>query len=134
MTDLNDDDVVLSSSTQAALAEFLAEQQDKQSKVQYSPENEEDISIDSFPEDWQVHTNPFFIDQAKKSQLSQFWYDDKTAETLANELLYETTDDTIIAIISAPSVYAKLKVLALSKYFHLSTEEENLSTPQDIPL
>jgi len=57
MTDIDDDDdVVLSSSTQAALAEFLAEQQGKESKFQSSPEKEEDISIDSFPEDWQVHT------------------------------------------------------------------------------
>jgi hypothetical protein len=53
MTDI-DDDLVLSSSTQAALAEFLAEQQAKESKVQSSPEKEEDISIDSFPEDWQA--------------------------------------------------------------------------------
>jgi hypothetical protein len=59
MTDI-DDDLVLSSSTQAALAEFLAEQQAKESKVQSSPENEEDFSIDSFPEDWQVHPPPLF--------------------------------------------------------------------------
>jgi hypothetical protein len=54
MTDLGDD-LVLSLSTQAALAEFLAEQQAIESTVQSSPENEEDISIESFPEDWQVH-------------------------------------------------------------------------------
>jgi len=65
MTDI-DDDLVLSSSTQAALAEFLAEQQANGSKVQSSPENEEDISIDSFPEDWQVHP-PLFLQSAKSS-------------------------------------------------------------------
>ena len=54
MANLDDDDLVLSSSTQAALAEFLAEQQAKDSQVRSSSQSEEDISIDSFPEDWQV--------------------------------------------------------------------------------
>jgi hypothetical protein len=49
----DDDDLVLSASTQAALAEFLAERQAQESQLQSSKENE-DISIDSFPEDWQV--------------------------------------------------------------------------------
>ena len=49
-----DYDLVLSLSTQAALAEFLAEQQAKDSKVHSSTQIEDAISIDSFPEDWQV--------------------------------------------------------------------------------
>jgi len=54
MADIDDDDLVLSSSAQAALAEFFAEQQAKDSKVHLSTQNEDGISIDSFPEDWQV--------------------------------------------------------------------------------
>jgi hypothetical protein len=49
--DDEDDDLVLSSATQAALAEFLAERQAKESE---STAQQEKDSIDSFPEDWQV--------------------------------------------------------------------------------
>jgi len=54
MGNVDDDDLVLSSSTQAVLAEFLAEQQAKNSQFQSPREDEEDVSMDSFPEDWQV--------------------------------------------------------------------------------
>jgi hypothetical protein len=50
----DEDDLALSSATRAALAEFLAEQQAKESKIHSSTHDEEDFSIDSFPEDWQV--------------------------------------------------------------------------------
>ena len=49
--DEGDDELVLSSATQAALAEFLAERQAQESK---STTQQEEDSIDSFPEDWQV--------------------------------------------------------------------------------
>jgi hypothetical protein len=51
--DDDDDDLVLSSTTQAALTEFLAEKQAQESKLQSSTPDG-DVSIDSFPEDWQV--------------------------------------------------------------------------------
>lgn len=38
--------------------------------------------------------------------MSQFWYSDSTAETLLDALLEDATEDTIICIASAPSVYA----------------------------
>lgn len=49
--DEDEDELVLSSATQAALAEFLAEKQAQESK---STTQQEEDSIDSFPEDWQV--------------------------------------------------------------------------------
>jgi hypothetical protein len=54
---LNDDDdgeLTLSAATQAALAEFLAEKEEKE--VSLPDDSEGPISIDSFPEDWQVHS------------------------------------------------------------------------------
>jgi len=64
-------------------------------------------------------------------KLSQFWYDNETAEILAKELLHDTTAETVIAIISAQSVYAKIKVI-LSKSTKLKSEtsmpdKENIS-------
>lgn len=48
-----DDDLILSPAAQAALAEFLAERQAKES-VEQAPPDPQDLSIDAFPEDWQV--------------------------------------------------------------------------------
>lgn len=56
-------------------------------------ENDE-ITIDDFKEDW---------------QLSQFWYSDKTASILADELLDGADEDTTICIVSAPSVFAAIR-------------------------
>jgi hypothetical protein len=53
MTTEDDDDLILSPAAQAALAEFLAERQVKES-VEHAPPDPQDLSIDSFPEDWQV--------------------------------------------------------------------------------
>jgi hypothetical protein len=53
VTTKDDDELVLSSAAQAALAEFLAERQAQESNLHISPHNEP-VSIDSFAEDWQV--------------------------------------------------------------------------------
>jgi hypothetical protein len=54
MTNSDDgEELVLSSAAQAALAEFLAEKQAQESGA-LSSSNVQDISIDDFPEDWQV--------------------------------------------------------------------------------
>ncbi|KAL3231100.1 Protein-lysine N-methyltransferase EFM5 [Nakaseomyces bracarensis] len=42
-------------------------------------------------------------------QLSQFWYNDETADKLADALLEGADEDTIIAIVSAPSVFAAIQ-------------------------
>ncbi|GCE99873.1 S-adenosylmethionine-dependent lysine methyltransferase [Zygosaccharomyces mellis] len=41
-------------------------------------------------------------------QLSQFWYTDNTADILAEALLEGADSDTVIAVVSAPSVYAAI--------------------------
>lgn len=89
---------VLSAATLAALQEFKneeAERTEKFKKLFQSAESDFDerkqLSIDDFKEDW---------------QLSQFWYSDSTADTLLDALFEDATEDTVICIASAPSVYA----------------------------
>lgn len=54
------------------------------------------MTMDLFGEDWNA---------------SQFWYTEDTASTLARQLLDGATQDTRIAIVSAPSVYVALRGL-----------------------
>ena len=89
---------VLSAATLAALQEFKAEEKGQKEKFEKLYQKAEDdfegrpkLTIDDFKEDW---------------QLSQFWYSDSTAETLLDALLEDATEDTIVCIVSAPSVYA----------------------------
>lgn len=42
-------------------------------------------------------------------QLSQFWYNEDTSNALADALLEGADEDTVIAILSAPSVYAAIQ-------------------------
>ncbi|KAG0671827.1 hypothetical protein C6P42_003394, partial [Pichia californica] len=96
--DSDDDMPTLSAATLAALQSFKNEEKErieKFSKLYEQAEDEfdnrEKLSIDDFKEDW---------------QLSQFWYSDKTAEILLDSLLENATKDSVICIVSAPSVYA----------------------------
>lgn len=57
------------------------------------------LSMDAFTEDWNV---------------SQFWYSDETAKVLARQLLDGATDETRIAVVSAPSAFIQLKNLLVS--------------------
>ncbi|CEP20361.1 unnamed protein product [Cyberlindnera jadinii] len=94
----------LSASTLAALLEFKKEEEQRKeefAKLEQAAEKQyQDNSLvaekgmDLFQEDW---------------QLSQFWYSDDTANLLARELLEGADDDTVICIVSAPSVYAAMK-------------------------
>ena len=52
--------------------------------------------MDAFTEDWNA---------------SQFWYSDETAMVLARQLLDGATDETRIAVVSAPSAFIQLKNL-----------------------
>lgn len=52
--------------------------------------------MEAFTEDWNV---------------SQFWYSDETATILARQLLDGATDETKIAVVSAPSAFIQLKNL-----------------------
>ena len=58
-----------------------------------------DLSMEAFTEDWNA---------------SQFWYDEETALTLAGELLAGATKETTVAVISAPSVFVKIKHILVS--------------------
>lgn len=100
--DSDDEILSLSASTLAALQEFKkeeAERVEQFNKLSLSAqeeydENQRQVSIDLFQEDW---------------QLSQFWYTDETAELLGRALLEGADEDTVIAIASAPSVYAAIR-------------------------
>jgi hypothetical protein len=78
----------LSAHALMALDEFLQEQHQQKDLL-----SEGDINL--FPENW---------------QLSQFWYDDATATTLAEEILRMTCPTSKIGCISTPTVFCKLKV------------------------
>ncbi|KAG5355381.1 Protein-lysine N-methyltransferase EFM5 [Yarrowia sp. C11] len=100
-----DEPLQLSASTLAALMDFQNEQEEREQKfAELHKQAEEDFDklcdgskdIQDFEEDW---------------QLSQFWYNNATATKLARELLEGADKDTVIAIVSAPSVYAAMKAL-----------------------
>lgn len=90
--DDDDDDLKLCPTTLAALNEFLKEKQERENQLKCSLENK-DLEI-SFDENW---------------QLSQFWYDDKTIDTLVKGAIQSTESNGKIALISCPSLYNKLK-------------------------
>ncbi|GMF05303.1 unnamed protein product [Ambrosiozyma monospora] len=99
--DSDDDMPVLSAHALAALQEFKQDEKARQEAFEKMYQKAEDdfserkqVSIDDFKEDW---------------QLSQFWYSDSTADTLADALLDGADEDTVICIASAPSVYAAIK-------------------------
>lgn len=64
----------------------------KRMKTSKRKKKEEGMKL--FKEDW---------------QLSQFWYSDDTAAILADAILEGADENTVIAIVSAPSVYAAIQ-------------------------
>lgn len=104
--DSDDEPLTLSALTLAALQEFRKEEEDNVQKFNALKQKAEDedqqrkMTIHDFKEDW---------------QLSQFWYTDSTAETLARALLEGADEDTVIVIASAPSVYAAIKKIPESE-------------------
>ena len=67
--------------------------------------------MDAFTEDWNA---------------SQFWYSDETAMVLARQLLENATDETRIAVVSAPSAFIQLKNLLVR--FQSWREEQMLTS------
>ncbi|KAL0113381.1 hypothetical protein PUN28_012508 [Cardiocondyla obscurior] len=93
MSDSDDDQPQLSSGTLAALQEFLKEKEERDNLLKRI--SEEDYILDiPFDEDW---------------QLSQFWYNDNTTETLVKGALNSTPVNGKIALISCPTLYSRLK-------------------------
>ncbi|KAL8697499.1 MAG: hypothetical protein Q9224_002281 [Gallowayella concinna] len=98
--DEEDDMPKLSADTLAILGDFYSEraQNEKQFedlKSQTAQDRlETPLSMTMFSEDWNA---------------SQFWYSDETAILLAEQLLKDSTNNTRIAIVSAPSVFIQIK-------------------------
>ncbi|KAM4045652.1 EEF1A lysine methyltransferase 1 isoform 1-T3 [Anomaloglossus baeobatrachus] len=91
----DDDDIPqLSAHTLAALQDFYTEQQQRES-LKSGPDYDK-FAVGAVEEDW---------------QLSQFWYSDETALSLAKEAIEASGKNGRIACVSAPSVYQKLKGL-----------------------
>ncbi|KAG9649841.1 N-6 adenine-specific DNA methyltransferas-like protein 2, partial [Aureobasidium melanogenum] len=98
-----DDRPQLDPSTLALLQEFYTERDERQkqfedlkAKAEDEFDNSKPLSMDLFAESWQD---------------SQFWYKDETATILAEQLLDGVTEDSKIAVVSAPSVYIQLRNL-----------------------
>lgn len=101
--DDDDDDVPrLQADTLQLLQDFQKEKDERSKKFESLKNQAEDrfresegkLSMDLFTEDWNA---------------SQFWYTDETAGKLAMQLLDGATEDTAIAVVSAPSVYIQLR-------------------------
>ncbi|XBW36068.1 hypothetical protein QEN19_001645 [Hanseniaspora menglaensis] len=111
MSDSDSDyEISLSLDTLKALQEFKLEEEERikefeeleqaaEAKFELTKEKREQ-GMDLFKEDW---------------QLSQFWYSNNTAEVLARALLDGCDEDTYIAVVSAPSVYAAIKKIELNE-------------------
>ncbi|KAI5204196.1 N-6 adenine-specific DNA methyltransferase-like protein 2 [Aureobasidium subglaciale] len=100
-----DDRPQLDASTMALLQEFYTERDEREKQFEDLKAKAEDefdtskpLSMDLFTESWQD---------------SQFWYKDETATVLAEQLLDGVTEDSRIAVVSAPSVYIQLRNLLL---------------------
>jgi hypothetical protein len=96
----------LDPSTLALLQEFYTERDEREKQFEDLKTKAEDefdtskpLSMDLFTESWQD---------------SQFWYKDETATVLAEQLLDGVTEDSRIAVVSAPSVYIQLRNLLVS--------------------
>ncbi|KAF2121792.1 putative N6-adenine methyltransferase-domain-containing protein [Lophiotrema nucula] len=102
----HDDIPQLPADTLAALKDFYGERdtrqkqfEDLRAKAENDFDGKEKWSMEAFTEDWNA---------------SQFWYSDETATTLARQLLEGATNETKIAVVSAPSVFIQLKNLLSS--------------------
>ncbi|KAK3925443.1 EEF1A lysine methyltransferase 1 [Frankliniella fusca] len=133
MADSDSEDVpALPADTLAILQQFQQEQLEKRRKLEESAQNPHSESDDiEIEEDW---------------QLSQFWYDETTAQTLAKEALRCTENKGRIALISCPTLYRPLvklkgpecdvKLLEFDRRFSVYGESfifYDYNTPLELP-
>ncbi|KAJ3416695.1 EEF1A lysine methyltransferase 1 [Chytridiales sp. JEL 0842] len=100
-----DEPITLASDTLAILQSFLLEKkeaEEKFEKLKRAAHNEADAAVADIKKDLEMG------DFAEDWQLSQFWYDEETAMTLAKKAIEVTPDGGCIACVSSPSVYVKL--------------------------
>ncbi|AMD21855.1 HFL001Wp [Eremothecium sinecaudum] len=103
MSDTSSDlELQLSAHALAALQEFKQEEQERLEKFQ----NLYNVADNKFEEDRKQHGMELFKEDW---QLSQFWYTEETAKLLATALLEGADENTCIAVVSAPSVYAAIQ-------------------------
>lgn len=115
---------VLAPDALAALQEFYVERDTREkqfSDLKAAAEDDFDestpISMDLFSESWQD---------------SQFWYSDATATTLAEQLLQDLTEDSRIAVVSAPTVYVKLRNLLVMQNLTARSREAVIEADVDL--
>ncbi|KAI5789919.1 putative N6-adenine methyltransferase-domain-containing protein [Pyronema domesticum] len=100
MTFEDDEELQLPADTLNLLAEFMKEKDEQERRFEdlkkKAEQDHEDriASMLDFTEDWNQ---------------SQFWYEEKTACELAESLMEGATDDMVIGLVSAPTVYVKLR-------------------------
>lgn len=103
----------LSAGALDALKQFYGERDTRQKQFEDLKARAEDdfdtkqLSMEAFTEDWNV---------------SQFWYKDETATLLARQLLDGATDESTIAVVSAPSAFIQLKNLLATDYKSIKPE------------
>jgi hypothetical protein len=97
----------LSAGALDALKQFYSERdsrhkafEDLKAQAESDFDTKQPLSMSAFTEDWNA---------------SQFWYDDATASTLAEQLLDGAIAHSKIAVVSAPSVFLQLKNQLTSK-------------------
>ncbi|KAH8163250.1 hypothetical protein CIB48_g5007 [Xylaria polymorpha] len=126
MADDTEDSLTLSGDALAALQEFYAERDAQTEKLEKLKalvvdadagdgergKNGEDVGVGKEPTpELSIHT---FIEDWNESQ---FWYSDETANLLANQLLDGTSDDSVVVVVSTPSVFVALKkIMAVAEY------------------
>ncbi|KAF7408135.1 EEF1A lysine methyltransferase 1 [Vespula maculifrons] len=89
----SDDELSLCPTTISALQEFLEEKEKREKHLTDVFQSNQLLDV-SFEEDW---------------QLSQFWYDENTTNTIVKGAINSTPIDGKIALISCPTLYTKLK-------------------------
>lgn len=108
MAEEDDEPITLSSHALDALKDFYADRDARAkqfeelkavSEEEASGRAQQPLSMEAFTEDWNE---------------SQFWYSEETANLLARELLDGATEETTIAVVSAPSVFVALKNILAS--------------------
>lgn len=107
-----------------ALKEFYADRdarekqfEDLKAGVADPDGGQSSLSMEAFSENW--NESQFWVSRTtSRFVIATDWgmvqYSQETATTLANQLLANTTNETVIAVVSAPSVFVQLKNILVS--------------------